>query len=207
MGKRDTELNEKTGKTETRCSSCQQWFPTEKFYYKEDESQKVGFHSRCRTCYAINTCLSGAKTRSDEKNLPYEIDINWAREQLVEQNHLCWWTRQEFDFGDTEVKGHPKYNSLTIDRIDNYVGYIKSNCVFAVYWFNKFKGSHNFPELNQKLLGCINAFSVLQTEYRPLNSISLKDAHDLHSKEFLSPTEEQNTTEKIISYLNEGKYD
>jgi hypothetical protein len=207
MKKREIEVNEKTGKTETRCSSCGQWFPKEDFYYKKNERQIAGVTSNCRTCLAINTCLSGAKARSYTKSISYEIDIDWARNQLVLQDHRCWWTRQEFDFGDTEIKGLSKYNSLTIDRIDNNEGYTMENSVFVVYWFNTFKGSHNFPELNQKLLGCINAFSVLQTQYRPVNSLTIKDAHDLHTDEFITPTETSAMEAKFKKELEEGKYD
>lgn len=77
---------------------------------------------------ALLTSLSAAKQRARERGMPFDLDYEWAVEQVEAQGLACALTGIKFfsKWEGPETQRNPTIPS--IDRIVPSQGYIKSNC-------------------------------------------------------------------------------
>ena len=78
--------------------------------------------------------IRGAKQRSEKRNLPFDLSIEWAEENWTGK---CSMTGLDFLIGKDWI-AHPR--SPSIDRIDPAKGYTQSNCRFICFAANALKG-------------------------------------------------------------------
>lgn len=80
-----------------------------------------------------------AKNRSIRKNLAFDIDDDFINDLLIKQNNKCKYSNIMLDFktGSDNLTFNP--NTLSIDRIDSNLGYIKENVVLVTAIVNLMK--------------------------------------------------------------------
>lgn len=98
--------------------------------------------------------LIGTKKRALRKGIPFDLDMNWVKENWTGK---CSLTNLEFEFSKGNVTRVP-----TIDRINpcKTVGYIKSNCRLILFCINSFKFTgtdENIYEVADALLNNVNS--------------------------------------------------
>jgi hypothetical protein len=93
---------------------------------------------------------AGAKSR----NYPFTIDINYLQDILEKQNFKCAYTNIQMLCPKTYIEKREMTSSpylLSLDRIDNDLGYIEGNVQFVCVWANKARGSYT-DELFKEIL-------------------------------------------------------
>ncbi len=86
--------------------------------------------------------INGAKKR----NYPFEVSVDFLQEILEIQNYKCAYTNMDMLCPKTYNEKREMTSSpylLSLDRIDNELGYIKGNIHFVCVWVNKAKGSYS----------------------------------------------------------------
>jgi len=73
--------------------------------------------------------LAGVKKRAQEKNLQFDLDLDWFKERL--ENGVCEITGIEFVSANKRVP-----YSASVDRIDPKGPYTKANCRMIIWWLN-----------------------------------------------------------------------
>ena len=82
-----------------------------------------------------------AKKRATERNLDFDLDVEWILHKLKEG---CALSKLEFNYS---AQGHLQINSPSIDRINPLHGYTKINCRLILQGLNSFKGTNTDNEM------------------------------------------------------------
>ena len=116
------------------------------------KGQSICSHNRqkhqCKQCgdeidKTIKTIINCSRV-SDKKKHRYDPDNfidYWFIQRLIDEHPVCYWS-------DCRVElQYVKYqeNLATIERLDNRIGHIKSNCVLACLKCNHMKKSNKVP--------------------------------------------------------------
>lgn len=83
---------------------------------------------------AFKVKLNGAKTRSRQKNLDYDIDGEFIKDLFNKQNGRCAYTNQLIS-----LERNDTIEFFSIDRIDSKRGYTKDNVVLVTQLVNRMK--------------------------------------------------------------------
>lgn len=85
---------------------------------------------------ALSKGLGAAKQRAKERHLPFDLDYDWAVEQVEKNNFSCALTGIKFfsEWNGPAGKCNPMIPS--IDRIVPSLGYVKSNCRVVLFGIN-----------------------------------------------------------------------
>lgn len=95
----------------------------------------------------IHNALFGRwKANAKSRNYPFEVSIESLQDLLEKQNYKCAYTNIDMLCPKTyneriEMTSSPYLISL--DRIDNELGYVEGNVHFVCVWTNKAKGSYS----------------------------------------------------------------
>lgn len=84
----------------------------------------------------LSFMYSGAKNRAKAKNLPFDITPEYLIEIWEKQAGLCAVSGLVFDLSKPEIKGQPRWNAPSLDRIKPELGYVKGNLRLVVYQIN-----------------------------------------------------------------------
>ena len=102
----------------------------------------------------IHHKVQGAKHRAIRKGFEFTITDEIVEGMLKQQNGKCYFTNIELTFNTHD------WNSLSIDRINNDLGYTKENIVLVTKFVNSSKNSQTNQEfidnIKQCYLGLIN---------------------------------------------------
>ena len=87
--------------------------------------------------------LEVIRTGAKRRNVKFNITNNEFAEWYINQDKKCFYCNRTFD----EIKSEDdnlnnKINRLTVDRVDNNIGYLISNIVLACYRCNLIKGNY-----------------------------------------------------------------
>lgn len=93
---------------------------------------------RCRLANILNRC----KFRANEKNLPFDLDIDYLL-SLYPKDNLCPALGMELAFGDYPSRD----NSPSIDRIIPALGYTKGNIIIVSKLANSIKQNASPEEI------------------------------------------------------------
>lgn len=93
----------------------------------------------------ISTCVRNAKFRADCKRFDFELTTDYIIELFNKQNGLCYYTNSWIF-----AKAHPTV-SLSIDRVNNNLGYTKSNIVLTSKALNRMRGNRPIDDLKSWL--------------------------------------------------------
>jgi hypothetical protein len=97
---------------------------------------------------------AGAKSRT----YPFEVSIEYLQKLLESQNYKCAYTSMNMLCPKTYNEKKEMTSSpylLSLDRIDNDLGYIEGNVHFVCVWTNKAKGCYShktFTEILSKFI-------------------------------------------------------
>ena len=161
---------------EKQCTKCKQVLPAESF--SKDKRASDGLRRSCKKCEALrykqwyknggkersqfyvkanlvktitSSLVGGARSRARDKNLPFDIDLDYVRSMVGENAELAShcpvfgvpldWSRMRNNGG----KAVP--NSPSIDRIDPERGYVKGNIKIISFRANQIKSDASHQEL------------------------------------------------------------
>jgi hypothetical protein len=79
--------------------------------------------------------LRSAKARAFSRGLPFDLDWDWAEQQLEKQRFRCPMTGLAF-FMKRSDEGTKNPFAPSIDRIDPRLGYTKANCRIIIFAMN-----------------------------------------------------------------------
>lgn len=105
--------------------------------------------------------VSGARCRARDKNLPFDIDLNYVRSMVGENAELashCPALGIALDWSRLRDNGNkPLPNSPSIDRIDPERGYVKGNIKIISFRANQIKSDASPSELKLVAAYCSKA--------------------------------------------------
>lgn len=94
----------------------------------------------------IHNALFGRwKNNAKLRNFPFEVSIEYLQELLEKQNFKCAYTNMDMLCPKTYNEKREMTSSpylVSLDRIDNELGYIEGNVHFVCVWTNKAKGAY-----------------------------------------------------------------
>ena len=103
-----------------------------------------------------NALFNRWKTNAKSRNYPFNISIEYLQSILEKQSYKCAYTNIEMLCPKTYYEKKEMTSSpylISLDRIDNELGYIEGNVHFVCVWVNKAKGSYvheTFKEILNK---------------------------------------------------------
>jgi hypothetical protein len=111
-------------KLQSNCKSCVQ------IYGKERRSTKKGF---------LKKALNSAKTRSRNKQVPFDLDIEYLHSIATDE---CPVFNVNLIYASSQKgTGHPDTHGAALDRVIPELGYVKGNVVFISNWANSIKSN------------------------------------------------------------------
>ena len=104
-----------------------------------------------------NAIYNRWKNNAKSRNYPFDLSIDYLQNLLEKQNFKCGYTKMNMLCPKTynerkEMTSNPYLISL--DRIDNKLGYIEGNVHFVCVWVNKAKGAYS----HETFKGILNDF-------------------------------------------------
>lgn len=159
------------------CTECSETLPVSEFYQTTLKATgRVQYHAACRGCYKLRMrkydaafksrnngvsrsvsarsknlrsyathIIHMAKTRAKKKGLDFAIDVDWLLASLDSQNWLCAISGKSMVM--SAGTGKRLFNGVSIDRIDNGLGYTPENCWLVCYSINAFKGNADLKQV------------------------------------------------------------
>lgn len=143
----------------TKCYNCKEILPLEKFC-SGATSQKQDMCKKCKNHHGhlqrlknlssdakkrwltVLNLFQGAKNRSIEKNLPFDLTKQWIDENLKE---YCPVLNLKYLY----CQGKPVYESPSIDRLLPEKGYLIENCRIISFRANLLKNDATLEQINQ----------------------------------------------------------
>lgn len=103
----------------------------------------------------------GAKQRSKEKSVPFDLDDAWARARWTGK---CELTGLEFSSPEKRKGNKLRNFSPSIDRIVGELGYVKNNCRFVLWAVNSFKRDSSDADMYRMAVALVeNMPSIFRT--------------------------------------------
>ena len=111
----------------------------------------------------IKTRVLGAKTRAKKKGLEFDIDEDYIQQLLIEQNYKCKYSGEIMllycvDDKDTRLT----LKTMSIDRIDSSLGYIKGNIALVTSIVNSMKNDLSVPQFFDEIMIVANSIKNTQ---------------------------------------------
>ena len=115
------------------------------------ESEKAGAHHRCRVCMRelsqvrcsrlrghLQKCLCDAKKRAAKRGQEFSLTLAEVLEMLEQQGGRCYYSDVPLNYKQIHAPWR-----LSIERLDNSIGYTAENCVLIAIEFNTADHSRN----------------------------------------------------------------
>ncbi len=142
------------------CKKCEAQY--RKKWQKNGGAEYMRIYAKANPVKVITSHLvSGAKRRAKDKNLPFDIDLDYVRSMVGENAELAFhcpvfgipldWSCMR----SNEAKPLP--NSPSIDRIDPERGYVKGNIKIISFRANQIKSDGSPSELKLVAAYCAKA--------------------------------------------------
>ena len=132
-----------------RCPRCLQVLPRIAFY--ENASRASGMSSYCKDCCKerqhlyyrslrghLHQCLGGARHRARLREQEFSITTDFLLELLAAQGGRCFYSGVPLQYKQVHTDWR-----LSVERLDNSVGYTTDNCVLIAVEFNTSDQSRN----------------------------------------------------------------
>lgn len=168
QGKFSSEL--KSTKIKTKCQTC-----NVDIFYKPSHFKQIKHYTCSNLCRSklMKTVTRGVnnsnfknlteierffwnkvkdyKHRSECKGIPFDLDYNFLLDLYNRQNGNCYYSKLPMKFKSDEGSKNrgADYNTISLDRLDSNVGYIKDNVVWSLNCINMFKGQHSIEDIKK----------------------------------------------------------
>lgn len=119
------------------CYTCDYQMNKER-YSRYDKKMREGGTIRC----FVLSNFTNWRDRSKKKGLDFDITPKYLLEMWDRQNGRCFYTGELLSLD----RGHGKWSSLSLDRKDPSVGYVKGNVVWTSREVNSSKGTRTMDE-------------------------------------------------------------
>lgn len=83
--------------------------------------------------------FSNAKKRSEKRNVPFDLDIEYIKDIFRAQSGKCYYSGIELNIVRDDLSSFHDHYKMTLDCLDSKSGYIKGNVVWCAYCINSFK--------------------------------------------------------------------
>jgi len=155
-----------------QCTVCKKYLTLDNFLIVNNKHWK-GIKTACRNCSnlemkknyfknPIPQILYNAKSRSKEKNIPFDIDTDYLK-SIFPKDNMCPALNIPFQMGyKDEIKKNKDY-APSLDRIVPKKGYVKGNLVFVCDIVNRIK-SNSTTEIIEKTLNFYKKFELTTGE-------------------------------------------
>lgn len=88
------------------------------------------------------------RSRAKNKQLDFDLDINWIRNNIAIKKCQLTLTPLTFNFNNgAKEEILVKHNSISVHRIDPKIGYLKENCLIISNAVNMFISNHNINNI------------------------------------------------------------
>ena len=129
-------------KEKNKCKKCRSVKNLITYHNKTEEEKKTYIYKQKEwiSNNVIKVRVLAAKHRAIRKKIDFEIDEKFINELLISQDYKCKYSGLKLDIetiGSDENNVNP--NTLSIDRIDSKLGYIKINIVLVAAIVNSMK--------------------------------------------------------------------
>ena len=104
-----------------------------------------------------NALLGRWRTNATSRNYPFTVSVEYLQSLLESQNFKCAYTNIDMLCPKTYNEKREMTSSpylISLDRIDNELGYIEGNVQFVCVWVNKARGSYD----NEVFKGILKKF-------------------------------------------------
>jgi hypothetical protein len=88
----------------------------------------------------ISNLLSDTKKRANKNSFDFDLTLKYLVELWVAQQGRCALTGKEFSLEPGSLQSKNPFK-ISIDRVDNNKGYVKSNIRFLTHWANNAKST------------------------------------------------------------------
>jgi len=123
-------------------------YKSQKSWQKLNPKYIKGYLKEYRKNKKTKIIFNRIKTRSQEKNLEWDLDEKWIQKKI--DNGRCEITNIKFEWPENEKSDGVQIFSFSIDRIDSDKGYLKTNCQAILWGLNIIKSNMNDNLFHQK---------------------------------------------------------
>lgn len=125
-----------------KCKKC--ILKKENLKYKNKSDEEKNYYKLKQKNWASKNLIKirvlAAKHRALRKKIDFDIDTIFIEELLIKQNYKCKYSGVILDINSIGCKNYNiNINTLSIDRINSNIGYIKSNIVLTSAIVNNMK--------------------------------------------------------------------
>lgn len=131
----------------TKCKTCISR-EMKKKYLNGDFTNGYDTNKNWNSNNFIHLKVQGAKHRAIRKDFEFTISDNIVKDILKQQGGKCYFTGIMLTFNTHD------WNSLSIDRLNNDLGYIKENVVLVTRFVNSSKNTQNTDEFIDNIKQC-----------------------------------------------------
>lgn len=101
-----------------------------------------------------NALFSRWKSNAKSRSYPFEVSVEYLQELLEKQNFKCAYTNMDMlcpkNYNEKREMTSSPY-LISLDRIDNELGYVDGNVHFVCVWVNKARGSYEHETFKEIL--------------------------------------------------------
>lgn len=135
------------------CTKCKQEFKLEN--YHKDKTSQDGLYSNCKNCKRqyrrsiINQMLNNAKRRAKDRNIDFDLDLDFLYYLKNKQNNKCAITGVELNWTPMPVSKQRECppDRASLDKINPKKGYIKTNVQLVTDFSNRMKYTYSIEEI------------------------------------------------------------
>ena len=101
-----------------------------------------------------NSLFGSWKSNANSRNYPFTVSIEYLQRLLEKQDFKCSYTNTQILCPKTYIEKREMTSSpylISLDRIDNELGYVEGNVQFVCVWVNKARGAYK-DELFREIL-------------------------------------------------------
>lgn len=151
-----------------KCFKCKMFKTTDEF--SKNRSTLDGYQKCCKECFSnydsvkynykkkndtlktdlivyLRNRTSSLERKSKLKNLEFDLDKEFLYKLYIKQDGKCFFTGLDIKHNI----GCHQYDSISVERLDPNLGYIKTNVVLLSFSVNSFKGMMNENEFKEYL--------------------------------------------------------
>jgi hypothetical protein len=125
----DCEVNNFYPKRKNKCKTC----ISNEYKNRGDKKDYINKQRKWRSKNLIHYRVESAKHRAIRKGIVFEITDEDIINKLSEQNNKCYISKQNISMTEND------WYSLSLDRLDNSLGYTKENTIVVTKFVNSSK--------------------------------------------------------------------